>query len=184
MRKYTIFIDGISKSLAATGVRVGWATGPRNVIDKMKAILSHVGAWAPKAEQVAVAEFLKDKKAVNEYLVDFKHEIDERLQGFYKGFIQLKNEGFSVDAIAPQAAIYLTVKLNLKGKKTRNGAVLSTQPDVTQFILDEAKLGLVPFSAFGTSTDFPWYRLSVGTCHKSEIPVVFESLRAALKSLS
>jgi len=42
-----------------------------------------------------------------------------------------------------------TVKLNLKGKKTGNGKVLLTQQDVTQFILDEAKLGLVPFSAFG-----------------------------------
>lgn len=184
MRDYTIFIDGISKSLAATGVRVGWATGPRLVIDKMKAILSHVGAWAPKAEQVAVAEFLKDKKAVNEYLVNFKRRIDERLQGFYNGFSQLKKEGFAVDVIAPQAAIYLTVKINLKGKKTKSGHVLSTQQDVTQFILDEAKLGLVPFSAFGTSSDFPWYRLSVGTCNKSEIPGLFDSLRNALKSLS
>ena len=52
MRDYTLFIDGISKSFAATGVRVGWGTGPRIIIDKMKAILSHVGAWAPKAEQV------------------------------------------------------------------------------------------------------------------------------------
>jgi aspartate aminotransferase len=184
MRNYTIFIDGISKSLAATGVRVGWATGPRNIIDKMKAILSHVGAWAPKAEQVAVAEYLKDKNAVDTYLTEFKKQIDERLEGFYNGFNQLKKDGFAVDAIAPQAAIYLTVKINLKGKKTSNGKVLLTQQDVTQFILDEAKLGLVPFSAFGSSHDFPWYRLSVGTCNKSEIPGLFDSLRKALKSLS
>ncbi|HAA00982.1 MAG TPA: aminotransferase, partial [Flavobacteriales bacterium] len=55
MRNYTIFIDGISKSFAATGVRVGWAFGPLRVIDKMKSILSHVGAWSPKAEQLATA---------------------------------------------------------------------------------------------------------------------------------
>jgi aspartate aminotransferase len=184
MRDYTIFIDGISKSLAATGVRVGWATGPRNIIDKMKAILSHVGAWAPKAEQIAVAEFLKDRKSVDAYLTEFKQQIDQRLEGFYKGFNQLKSEGFAVEAIAPQAAIYLTVKINLKGKKTADGKVLQTQQDVTQFILDEAKLGLVPFSAFGTTNDFPWYRLSVGTCNKSEIPGLFDSLRKALKSLN
>ncbi|HEX5149942.1 MAG TPA: aminotransferase class I/II-fold pyridoxal phosphate-dependent enzyme, partial [Parafilimonas sp.] len=50
MRKYTIFIDGISKAFAATGVRVGWAFGPVAVLAKMKAFLSHIGAWAPMAE--------------------------------------------------------------------------------------------------------------------------------------
>ena len=58
MKNYTVFVDGISKSLAATGVRVGWSMGPKFIIDKMKAILTHVGAWAPKAEQVASARYL------------------------------------------------------------------------------------------------------------------------------
>ena len=47
MKNYTIYIDGISKAFAATGVRVGWAFGPEKLINKMKAILSHVGAWSP-----------------------------------------------------------------------------------------------------------------------------------------
>jgi len=183
MRPYTIFIDGISKSFAATGVRVGWATGPKGVIDKMKAILSHVGAWAPKAEQIATADFLKNKKAVDTYLIKFKAEISKRLEDFYKGFAALKKEGFMVDAIAPQAAIYLTVRLDLKGKKTAAGKELKTQKDVNQYILDEAKLALVPFSAFGSSDDSPWYRLSVGTCNATEIPEVFTSLRKALSEL-
>jgi aspartate aminotransferase len=183
MRDYTIFIDGISKSLAATGVRVGWSTGPRAIIDKMKAILSHVGAWAPKAEQIATAAFLNNKPALEKYLVDFKSQIDKRLEEFYKGFSTLKKEGFSVEAIAPQAAIYLTVRFDLKGKKTASGKILSTQKDVTQYILDEAKLGLVPFSAFGSPDDSPWYRLSVGTCTVSEIPEVFVSLKKALSAL-
>jgi aspartate aminotransferase len=183
MKAYTIFIDGISKSFAATGVRVGWSTGPKNIIDKMKAILSHVGAWAPKAEQIAVAEFLKNKPAVDKYLVNFKNEIDKRLEGFYNGFMQLKKEGFSVDAISPQAAIYLTVRLSLKGKKLVDGKTLTTQKDVTQYILDEAKLALVPFSAFGSTDDSTWYRLSVGTCNINEIPEVFISLKKALSAL-
>ena len=60
MRNYTVFVDGISKSLSATGVRVGWAMGPAFIIDKMKAILSHVGAWAPKAEQLATARYISN----------------------------------------------------------------------------------------------------------------------------
>lgn len=183
MRDYTIFIDGISKSLAATGVRVGWATGPRTIIDKMKSILSHVGAWAPKAEQVAVAEFLKNKNALDKFLIQFKDQLNKRLQGFYNGFVQLKKEGYSVDAISPQAAIYLTVRFDLTGKKTSDGITLSTQKEVTQYILDEAKLALVPFSAFGSSDESPWYRLSVGTCNIEEIPGVFASLKKTLAAL-
>ena len=51
MKEYTIYIDGISKAFASTGVRVGWALGPKKVLAKMKAINSHVGAWSPMAEQ-------------------------------------------------------------------------------------------------------------------------------------
>jgi aspartate aminotransferase len=40
MRPYTISIDAMSKSFAATGLRVGWALGPRAVLDKMKSILT------------------------------------------------------------------------------------------------------------------------------------------------
>lgn len=45
MRNYTIFIDAVSKVFAATGIRVGWSFGPSVIINKMKAILTHLGAW-------------------------------------------------------------------------------------------------------------------------------------------
>ncbi len=183
MREYTIFIDGISKCFAATGVRVGWSFGPRRIIDKMKAILSHVGAWAPRAEQVATARYLKNTKAVDRFLNSFKDEVNERLIKFYEGFSALKNEGYKVDCIAPKAAIYLTVKFDLKGMKTADGKILSSQSEVTTHILNEAKLALVPFNAFGSSNDSTWYRLSIGTCSKNEIPEVFTSLRKVLSQL-
>jgi aspartate aminotransferase len=140
LRDYTLFVDGISKSLAATGIRVGWSFGPKFIIDKMKSILSHVGAWAPKAEQVAVSKYLADSNSVNNFLSDFKIQIDRRLNAFYKGFIALKNEGHRVNAIVPQAAIYLTVQIDLVGKKTANGNVLKTQNEVTSYLVDEAKM--------------------------------------------
>jgi aspartate aminotransferase len=152
-------------------------------MDKMRAILSHLGAWAPKAEQVATAKYLQNKSAVNIFLSHFKKEIDERLEKFYEGFSQLKKEGFRVNAISPQAAIYLTVQFDLKGLKTKDGKILATQNDVNNYILNEAKLALVPFYAFGSSNDSNWYRLSVGTCNKEEIPEVFKSLRKVLSQL-
>jgi aspartate aminotransferase len=184
MRDYTIFIDAISKAFAATGVRVGWAMGPANIIAKMRMILTHVGAWAPMAEQKAVAQFLGNRDAIKKYLAHFKAEVEERLVSIYKGFSQLKDEGFDVDAIAPEAAIYLTIKIDLVGKKTTGGTMLENQSDVTAYLLNAAGLAVVPFYAFGAAKTSPWYRLSVGTCKKNEIDEMIGKLREALKKVS
>ncbi len=184
MREYTVFIDAISKVFAATGVRVGWSFGPAMVISKMKAILTHLGAWAPMAEQKATAHFLGNREAIKKYLVHFKAEVEERLHSIYNGFMQLKKEGLPVDAISPEAAIYLTIKIDLTGKKTAQGVVLKDQSEVTAYVLNEAKLAVVPFYAFGASRSSAWYRLSVGTCKKEEIDEMIGKLREALKKLS
>jgi aspartate aminotransferase len=183
MKDYTIFVDGISKAFAATGVRVGWALGPSHVLAKMRAINSHVGAWSPMAEQYATAKFLLQNEAIDKYLEHFKSELNERLTRIYEGFMNLKKEGFSVDACAPQASIYLTIQFSLIGKKTAEGQLLETQKDVTAYILNESKLAIVPFYAFGASSDSDWYRLSVGTCKKEEIDEMLNMLRDSLNKL-
>ncbi len=184
MREYTLFIDAISKVFAATGVRVGWSFGPPVLIAKMKAILTHVGAWAPMAEQKAVARFLGKGDAIREYLGHFKQEVEERLQRIYEGLQDLKAAGLPVDAITPQAAIYLTIKMDFRGRKTAAGQVLLSQQEVSDYLLNEARLAVVPFHAFGAPKDSPWYRLSVGTCKKEEIPLMLQLLRQALEKLS
>lgn len=177
MRNYTIFIDGISKAFASTGVRVGWSFGPEVIINKMKDILSHVGAWAPKPEQLATAEFLAQKTKVDDYLSHIKTELSYRLDEFYKGFKQLKSEGYPVDVIKPEAALYLTVKFDLVGKNND----LSDIPAVTKYILEQAKIAVVPFYAFGTGKDSNWFRISVGTVSKEEIPSIFDHLKNAFQ---
>jgi aspartate aminotransferase len=183
MKAYTVFIDGISKVFSATGVRVGWALGPEAVIAKMKAILSHLGAWAPMAEQKAVAKFLPEKEAIDQYLVHFKSEVEERLRSIHEGFIALKKKGYPVDSVTPQAAIYLTIKIDLAGRTTAEGKKLETQQEVTSYILGGAKLAVVPFSAFGAGSNSSWYRLSVGTCKKEDIPDMLAMLEKALGNL-
>lgn len=96
----------------------------------------------------------------------------------------LKAKGYAVDAIAPQAAIYLTIQFDLKGKTKPDGTLLAQQADVTHYLLEAAGLAIVPFSSFGSSKESPWYRLSVGTCHLSDIQPMFGKLEAALKGLS
>jgi aspartate aminotransferase len=184
MKEFTVFIDGISKAFAATGVRVGWAMGPAEVIVKMRSINSHVGAWAPMAEQKAVACYLGQTEAIDKYFVHFKAEVNERLQNIFTGLQQMKQAGFKVDAVAPEAAIYLTIQIDYAGKKTADGKLLANQADVTAFVLDEAKLAIVPFYCFGSNTESSWYRLSVGTCKKEEIGEMLYALKAALEKLS
>lgn len=183
MKEYTVFVDGISKAFCATGVRVGWSMGPKNVIAKMKAILSHVGAWAPMAEQRATAKYLTQTAAIKTFLDAYKLELEYRLHNIYNGFIALKEKGYAVDAVTPQAAIYLTIKIDLAGKQTADGTVLNNQADVTAYILGEAKIAVVPFYCFGAGNDIPWYRLSVGTCKKEDIPTVLSNLESALAKL-
>lgn len=183
MKAYTIFVDGVSKVFAATGVRVGWSVGPIEVISKMKGLLSHIGAWAPMAEQQATAKYLMQDDAIDRYLKNYREELSFRLNAFYEGINELKAKGYDVDAISPQAAIYLTIKLNLSGKKLNEQAVLQDQEAVTAYLLDEAQLAVVPFYAFGADKQSPWYRLSVGTCKREDIPVVLKKLEAALAML-
>ncbi len=182
MRKYTIFIDGISKAFAATGVRVGWAFGPEAVLAKMKAFLSHIGAWAPMAEQHATAKYLIEKKLLQQHFDKFKTELELRLNKIYEGLMALKKEGFNIDAIAPQAAIYLTVKFELVGKKIAD-TTLESQADITEYLLNKASLAIVPFYAFGAEKESPWYRLSVGTCTLNNIELVLKQLKQALQAL-
>lgn len=183
MKDYTIFIDGISKSFAATGVRVGWALGPQHVLNKMKAINSHVGAWSPMAEQHATAKYLLQSEAIDSYFANYKKELEDRLRMIHQGFQELKKEGFSVDSIAPQAAIYLTIQIDLVNRKTSDEKILEKQKDVTEYILNEAKIAVVPFYAFGASKNSNWYRLSVGTCKKEEISEMLSNLKKALQKL-
>jgi aspartate aminotransferase len=184
MKEFTIFIDGISKAFAATGVRVGWALGPAEIIVKMRSINSHVGAWAPMAEQKAVANYLGQSEAIDKYFIHFKAEVNERLQNIFTGLQQMKQAGFNVDAIAPEAAIYLTIQIDYAGKKTADGKLLANQADVTAYVLDEAGLAIVPFYCFGSNAESSWYRLSVGTCKKEEIGEMLGALKTALEKLS
>lgn len=183
MAKYTIFVDGISKAFAATGVRVGWAVGPTDIIDRMSAIIGHVGAWAPRAEQVATAKLLEDTTAIKSYLDVLRGGISTRLDALHEGFQQMKAQGLPVESLSPEGAIYLTVRIAPFGKKTRDGAELRTNEDVRRYVLEAAGVGIVPFQAFGVPADDGWFRMSVGAVSKREIRDALPRLAEALRAL-
>ena len=183
LRDYVIYIDGTSKCFAATGVRVGYGFGPTAIIEKMKSILGHVGAWAPKAEQVAAAHFIPETAAVDEFLGGMKHKLQHSLEALHTGLLALKTEGYPVDAVAPAGAIYLTIKIDVLGRTAPDGTVLTTTKELTTYLIAEAKLALVPFSAFGSPASEPWFRASVGAETVESIAAALPRLKAALNNL-
>lgn len=183
MKDYTIYVDGTSKCFAATGVRVGWGFGPSLVIDKMKALLTHVGAWAPKPEQEAVAEFLTDDSAVDTFLEDYKQKLNTSLKELHAGIQDLKSKGLAVESISPMGALYLTIKLDYLGKATPNGKVIENSTDLVFYLINNAGMALVPFSAFGNDKSVPWFRASVGGCSLEDITDCLPKLEQALENL-
>ena len=184
MKKYTVFIDGTSKCFAATGVRVGWSFGPAEIIDKMKSLLGHIGAWAPKPEQQAVSVFLGESENVDEFVNDFKGKIAESLQILHTGIQDMKSRGFQVDSIKPMGALYLTIELDYLGKTKPDGTQIVDSSDLVFYLINEAGVALVPFSAFGNSRNMPWFRASAGGLSSEEIKKMLPRLEDALSKLS
>lgn len=184
MRPYTVYIDGSSKCFAATGVRVGWAFGPKEIMDPMKSFLGHVGAWAPKPEQHAMGEYLAHAQAVEHFVSTYKKQLQSSLSALHQGMQELKSEGYHTDSIEPMGALYLTVKLDYLGYTSPQGSTINTSSDLVFYLIKEAGVALVPFSAFGAAGDFPWFRASVGAVSKEEIEALIPRLQKALSALA
>ena len=182
MAKYTIFVDAISKSFAATGLRVGWAVIPEPFSLPFRALMGHVGAWAPKPEQLATARLLQDPEAISRYHSTMKQGLEDRLNALHDGLQGMKSRGLPVDSIAPQGAIYLTGRFDVAGRTWR-GKIIETDEDVRSFLLEEAGFGIVPLSVFGPKDVVGWVRLSVGAVSLQDIQEGLERIEAAMAKL-
>jgi aspartate aminotransferase len=183
MLPYTILIDAISKSFAATGLRVGWAVGPSDVIKRMSDVLGHVGAWAPRAEQIATAQLLGDDAGMDAFHGRMRPEVQKRLDALARVLGTLQKEGFPVEATTPQGAIYLSARFNLTGRRSPDGTQLETNESIRRYLLHAAGLAMVQFQAFGSEIDDGWFRLSVGAVSMADIQALLPRLRSALAEL-
>ena len=181
---YLVSADGISKAFAATGLRVGWALGPSDVIRAMSDFLSHAGTWAPRAEQIATAKFLSNAEAVDGYIEWIRQAAASRLQSLAEGLRALGHAGLPVECVTPQGAIYLSARFPLMGRRTPDGEVLRTNEQIRRYLLTAAGLGAIAFQAFGMDGDSGWFRLSVGVASPKLIDDLIPRIRKALEALS
>jgi aspartate aminotransferase len=181
--RYLISADGVSKAYAGTGLRLGWMLVPPAIGARIRDLLSHAGAWAPRPEQAAVAEFLKDEKAIAEFRVQMDSRLAERLNAMHVGFSSLKSAGYPVESINPQGAIYFSAQFKLHGKSI-DGRVITTDEDIRNLLLEKAGMAVVPFQAFGVVGDTGWFRLSAGAVSLDEISALFPRIQALLDEVN
>jgi aspartate aminotransferase len=183
---YTVSVDAISKSFAATGLRVGWILGPKDLIQRMGDFIGHVGAWAPRPEQVATAALLTAPDVISEYHSVMKQGLQQRLDQLYQGIVEMRSRGLPVDAVPPAGAIYLSARFALTGRRTpgASGQVLRGNEEIRTYLLQEASFAAVPFQAFGVNEDTGWFRLSAGAVSLADIDAVLPNVAAAVEAVA
>ncbi|MCC7429845.1 aminotransferase class I/II-fold pyridoxal phosphate-dependent enzyme [bacterium] len=182
LAKNTVLIDGITKSFAATGLRVGWAASPPDLATKMVAAFGHAGSWAPRPAQIGTAKLLENEAELSSYTQNFNSKVQNRLDLIHGNLIKFKEEGLPVEVIEPMGAIYLSVYFGLTGKMTKQGLVLENNEAVRQYLLDRAGVAVVPFEAFGSDA-VGWFRFSVGAVSLEEVKQAMLNLRNALLNI-
>ncbi len=183
MEPYTVIVDGVSKAFAATGIRVGWVVGPEDIVPRMSNLLGHLGAWAPRAEQMATAQYLGMDADMKGFRDQFTGQLELRLNTLYRALMAMRGDGLPVDATQPMGAMYLSARFALNGRRSRSGAVLRTNEEIRRYLLQEAGLAVVPFQAFGGKEENGWFRLSVGAVSVGEIEEVLPKVRSAVEGV-
>ncbi len=180
---YVIYLDAISKSLAATGLRVGWAVVPPHLHKAFKSVIGHMGGFAPRPEQRATAWYLDQHETVAADRAVMRAGVRERLGLLVETIEAMRDEGLPVDLIRPEGGIYLSVRFDLHGRRTAAGDRLDSNDDIRRFLLHTAGLAVVPFQAFGLEDETGWFRISVGAADPAKVVAGLERVRTALKSM-
>lgn len=179
IRNYLICADGISKSLNATGIRVGWLFGPKDIVGKFTEVLSHIGAWAPKPEQHGLDKYIRnDYEDYLSHLHKVNTDYELITHQICNKFEELKQKGCDVDYQKPEGGIYISVYLGYVNSFTSTEEYIS-------FLINTCGLGIVPFEYFGSKQNKGWFRISVGNISKYNLQEIINIIeKSVLKSSS
>jgi len=140
----TIILNGVAKTYAMTGWRVGWMIGPKDVIKAATNLQSHLTSnVANVSQRAAIAALTGNLDAVREMGVAF----DRRR----KLIVGLLNEIPGIECPTPQGAFYVYPSVKGVLGKTIRGKVANTSAELATIILDEVEVAAVPGEAFGPS---------------------------------
>ena len=147
----TLTMNGVSKAYAMTGWRIGFATGPRWLLEAMEKLQGQQTSGACSVSQQAALAALEGPK-------DFIGQSRAAFQGRRDLLVEQLNATPGLECATPAGAFYVFANCaGLLGRTSAGGRVLHTDEDVAHALLDEANVAVVPGSAFGLA---PYIRIA------------------------
>ena len=151
LRERILLVNGVSKTYAMTGWRLGWGLGDPGLIGAVNTLQSQSSSCPSSISQAAAVAALTGDEAFVRRSVAAYRERRDLIHGLLA----------DVDGLAPvrpDGSFYLFVNCaGLLGRTTPDGATLTTDNDVVLFLLDHASVATIPGSAYGSS---PYFRVS------------------------
>ena len=167
LKERVLTMNGVSKSYAMTGWRIGYAAGPKEIIKAIAKIQSQSTSNPSSVSQAAAVEALSGKQ-------DFISERSKAFQERRDFVVSELNKINGINCLKPEGAFYVFPSCKeLLGKKDSKGNVLETDSDFVQSLLENAGVAVVQGSAFGLDG---FFRISYATS--------MENLKKALIKIS
>jgi aspartate aminotransferase len=174
LRDRVFMVNGVSKTYAMTGWRIGWLIGPKEIIKVCSNIqgqsTSHATSFAQKAAEIA--------------LTSPQDEVERMCKIFAQRaqlLSQILREIPGIEFIPPQGAFYLFAKVSAYyNKKTPEGKEIKDSVSFSEYLLDSAKVAVVPGSAFG---DDEFIRISFANSEENLKKAISE-IKKALEKLN
>jgi aspartate aminotransferase len=158
VRERTIIVDGVSKAFAMTGWRIGFACAPKPLVQAMGTLQGQSTTNAAAVSQAAAQAAIEGP---TDELERMRVEFDKRRKAMVKGLREIAG----VTCVDPQGAFYAFPDLSaFVGRKTPDGKKIATDGELAEYLIEAARVAVVPGSAFGA----PGYvRLSYATSMKN-----------------
>ncbi len=153
IKALTIVVNGVSKSHAMTGWRIGYAAGPKDVITAMANIQSQSTSNPTSISQKAAVEALRGPQ---DFIGTMNAEFDKRRQYM----IGRLNKINGMSCLMPVGAFYAFPRVSALFGKSAGGKRMANSSDLAAYLLEEAKVALVSGDAFGADA---YLRLSYAT---------------------
>jgi aspartate aminotransferase len=153
VKALTVVINGVSKAFAMTGWRIGYAAGPKEIISAMAKIQSQSTSNPTSISLKATVEALNGQQ----------NDVETMRQEFEKRrnyIVERLNNINGITCLKPNGAFYVFPNISALLGKTYNGKLINTDMEFADYLLENAKIAVVPGSAFGANG---YMRLSYAT---------------------
>ncbi|MBN2514687.1 MAG: pyridoxal phosphate-dependent aminotransferase [Deltaproteobacteria bacterium] len=172
LKDLTVVVNGVSKTYAMTGWRIGYAAGPEDIIAAVSKIQSQNTSNPTSISQKATIEALRGNQ-------DDPRKMVEEYRERRNCIVEMLNTIEGITCVKPQGTFYAFPNVSKLYGVSYNGGTISNSVDFAEYLLDEANVAVVPGSAFGSDDHI---RLSYATSMEN-IRKGIERIKTAIDNL-